>query len=72
MKTHLIQECGLKAATAEKYLNKLVEAKYIEAHDEEWGERSRTRYRILPLGVERYSWFLRINDELDVEGSDGR
>jgi predicted transcriptional regulator len=67
VKTHLIQECGLKAATAEKYLSKLVEAKYIESYEEDWGERSRTRYRVLPLGVERYSWFLRINAELDVE-----
>lgn len=68
MKTHLIQECGLKASTAEKYLVKLEEAKYIESYQEEWGERTRIRYRILPLGVERYSWFLRINAELYVGG----
>lgn len=64
MKTQLIQTCGLKASTAEKYLTKLEEAGYIESYEEEWGERTRVRYRILPLGVERYSWFMRINTEL--------
>jgi predicted transcriptional regulator len=69
VKTHLIQECGLKAATAEKYLQKLEEAGYIQSYEEEWGERTRIRYRALPLGVERYSWFLRINAELYIGGS---
>lgn len=69
MKTHLIQECGLKASTAEKYLNRLVEAGYIESHEEIWGERTRIRYLALPLGVERYSWFLRINAELSIGGN---
>jgi len=69
VKTNLIQECGLKASTAEKYLIKLEAAGYIESYTEEWGERTRIRYRILPLGIERYSWFLRINAELYVGGS---
>jgi predicted transcriptional regulator len=68
VKTHLIQECGLKAATAEKYLQKLEEAGYIQSYEEVWGERTRIRYRALPLGVERYSWFLRINAELYIGG----
>lgn len=68
VKTHLIQECGLKASTAEKYLAKLEAAGYIESYTEVWGERTRIRYRILPLGIERYSWFLRINAELYVGG----
>lgn len=70
MKSNLVRDCNLKASTAERYLTKLVEASYIEAYEEEWGERSRTRYRILPLGVERYSWFLRINSELEAGGDD--
>lgn len=65
MKSHLIRECGLKASTAEKYLTKLEEAGYIESVEESWGDRSRIRYRVLPLGVERYSWFMRINSELE-------
>ena len=68
VKTHLIQECGLKASTAEKYLIKLEAAGYIESYPEEWGERTRIRYRILPLGIERYSWFLRIKAELYIGG----
>jgi len=68
VKTHLIQICGLKASTAEKYLAKLEEAGYIKSFEEEWGERTRIRYKILPLGIERYSWFLRINAELYVGG----
>lgn len=66
VKTHLIQTCGLKASTTEKYLAKLEEAGYVESYEEEWGERTRIRYRILPLGVERYSWFMRINAELYI------
>lgn len=66
VKTNLIRICGFKASTAEKYLTKLEEAGYIESYEEEWGERTRIRYKILPLGVERYSWFLRINAELQV------
>ncbi|MDW5563498.1 MAG: hypothetical protein SA339_09755 [Methanomassiliicoccus sp.] len=70
VKTHLIQTCGLKASTAEKYLAKLEEAGYIESYEEQWGERTRIRYKILPLGIERYSWFMRINAELYI-GEDG-
>ncbi len=64
VKSNLVRSCGLKASTAEKYLTKMETAGYIESVEEPWGERSRTRFRILPLGIERYSWFMRINAEM--------
>ena len=65
VKSHLIRDCGLKPTTAEKYLVKMVEAGYLEEREESWGERTRTRYLPLPLGIERYGWFVRINSELE-------
>ena len=65
IKSHLIEYCGLKSATADKYLTKMEEAGYIKSHEEPWGERSRIFYKILPLGRERYEWFVKINSELE-------
>jgi predicted transcriptional regulator len=65
VKSHLVRDCGLKPTTADKYLVKMIEAGYIAEAEESWGERTLTRYRILPLGAERYGWFVRINSELE-------
>lgn len=64
VKSHLINYCGLKSTTAEKYLTKLEEAGYIESHEESWGDRSIIIYTITPLGKERYEWFVKINSEI--------
>lgn len=64
-KSHLIQYCNLKTATAQKYLSKMENAKYIESSEESWGERSITIYDITNTGKERYEWFVKINTELE-------
>lgn len=65
VKSHLIRYCGLKTSTAEKYLIKLENAKYIEKHEEMWGDRVIFIYTITPLGRERHEWFVKINSEME-------
>lgn len=64
IKSHLIEYCGLKTSTAEKYFNRMEEAGYITSYEEPWGERVRIIYEITPKGHERYEWFVKINTEL--------
>ncbi|MBN2156568.1 MAG: hypothetical protein JW776_11040 [Candidatus Lokiarchaeota archaeon] len=65
VKSHLIEICGLKTSTAEKYLNKMESAGYIACFEESWGkERMKIRYNITELGKTRYEWFVKINSEL--------
>ncbi|MHA1339258.1 MAG: hypothetical protein ACTSRZ_07845 [Promethearchaeota archaeon] len=64
IKSHLINKCKLKVATADKYLQKLESAEYIEKIIDSWGERNIIKYKILPKGYERYKWFVKINTEL--------
>ena len=65
IKSHLIEYCGLKATTAEKYLSKLENAEYIDSHIESWGERTIKVYQITPKGRERHKWFVEINTEME-------
>ena len=65
VKSHLIRYCGLKASTAEKYLTKLENAKYVEKREEMWGERTIFVYTITALGRERHEWFVKINSEME-------
>ena len=64
VKSHLIRHCGLKTPVAQNYLDKMVQAGYIESVEEEWGERTINLYRITSKGEERYKWFVTINTEL--------
>ena len=65
VKSHLIQYCGLKSVTAEKYFNKMIKAEYIEMIKEPWGDREVTKVFITPKGEQRYKWFVQINAELE-------
>lgn len=65
VKSHIIRECSLKTSTAEKYLNKMEDAGYVESFHEPWGERTLIKYRIRDLGKRRYEWFVKINTELE-------
>jgi DNA-binding PadR family transcriptional regulator len=58
----------LKATSAEKYLEMMKVAGYIEERRSDWGAREIIVYEITPLGRERYDWFRKINDELFVSG----
>ena len=40
-------------------------AGYIRSYKEPWGDRERIIYELLPLGRERYEWFVKINSELE-------
>lgn len=64
-KSELIDYCNLKTSTAEKYLTKMENAKYIESYKEPWGKRTIIKYNITDLGIERYEWFVKINVELE-------
>ena len=64
LKTHIIQCANLKTTSAEKYLEMLKEAGYVQEKRENWGERVVIVYELTPLGRERYNWFKRINTEL--------
>ena len=65
IKSHLINYCGLKSTTADKYLMKLENAGYIESQEEPWGDRTIIIYKITSLGKERYQWFVKINSEIE-------
>lgn len=65
IKSHVIKSCGLKVATAEKYLEKMEKAGYIITRTEPWGERTITIIDITQKGRERYEWFVKINAELE-------
>ena len=65
VKSHLVEICGLKTSTGEKYLSKMESAGYIQLFEEKWGkERIRIRYTITDLGKTRYQLFVKINNEL--------
>jgi predicted transcriptional regulator len=65
VKSHLIEYCGLKTSTGDKYLAKMESAGYIFLVEEKWGkERTRMRYKLTKLGKTRYEWFVKINSEL--------
>jgi len=66
LKTHIIQCANLKTTSAEKYINMLKEAGYVEEKRLDWGEREIITYELTPLGKSRYDWFRTINDELFV------
>jgi predicted transcriptional regulator len=65
IKSHVVKSCGLKVITAEKYLEKMEKAGYIITRNESWGERTITILDITPKGRERYTWFVKINTELE-------
>jgi predicted transcriptional regulator len=64
LKTHVIQCANLKTTSAEKYIDMLKEAGYIQEKRDAWGERTVITYELMPLGKERYEWFRKINSEL--------
>lgn len=64
LKTHIIQCANLKTTSAEKYINMLKEAGYIEENRIDWGQREVIAYELTSLGKSRYDWFKAINDEL--------
>lgn len=66
LKTHVIQCANLKTTSAEKYLNMMKDAGYIEERRSNWGEREIIIYKVTPLGQERFNWFRKINDELFI------
>jgi predicted transcriptional regulator len=66
LKTHIIQCANLKTTSAEKYINMLKDAGYIEEKRLDWGAREVIAYELTPLGKSRYDWFRTINDELFV------
>jgi predicted transcriptional regulator len=68
LKTHIIQCANLKTTSAEKYINMLREAGYVEEKRLDWGAREVITYELTPLGKSRYDWFRTINDELFVSG----
>ncbi|MCY3413929.1 MAG: hypothetical protein INQ03_19965 [Candidatus Heimdallarchaeota archaeon] len=65
LKSHIIKNCQLKSTTAEKYLEKMEQAEYIMKKTVHWGERETFVYRITVKGLERYTWFFKINTELE-------
>ena len=65
IKSHLVKTVGLKPATAEKYLDKMEKAEYIQSRNEDWGERTIIIYDITQKGIERYEWFVKINAEIE-------
>jgi predicted transcriptional regulator len=65
VKSHLSQQVGLKASTADKYLSKMERAEYIEVKIMPWGEREVNFYKITPKGKQRYEWFVQINADLE-------
>ena len=69
LKTHIIQGANLKTTSAEKYIQMLKAAGYIEEKKLDWGAREIITYELTPLGRARYEWFRTINDELFVEDS---
>jgi predicted transcriptional regulator len=64
LKTHVIQCANLKTSSAEKYLDMMKLAGYIEEKRADWGEREIIVYELTSLGRERYDWFRSINNEL--------
>lgn len=64
IKSHLVKYGNLKTATAEKYLEKMINAGYVKSYEEPWGERKRIIFTITSKGKERYQWFVKINTEL--------
>jgi len=66
LKTHIIQCANLKTTSAEKYINMLKDAGYVEEKRVAWGAREVIVYELTPLGKSRHEWFKTINDELFV------
>ena len=64
VKSNIIRYCGLKTATAEKYLKLLEQANYIKSKEIRWGERTIIVYNTTELGRRRYLWFVQLNTEL--------
>ena len=64
VKSHLIKYTGLKAQTAQKYLDQMEKAGYIFSEKKDWGEREITIYKTTELGKQRYEWFTKINTEM--------
>jgi predicted transcriptional regulator len=64
LKTHVIHCANLKTNSAEKYLDMMKFAGYIEEKRADWGEREIIVYELTSLGRERYDWFRMINNEL--------
>lgn len=50
---------------AEKYLNSLENANYIQRKEDTWGKRTVIYYDITEKGIERYKWFSEIDVELE-------
>jgi predicted transcriptional regulator len=66
LKTHIIQCANLKTTSAEKYIQMLKDAGYVEEKRVAWGAREVIEYELTPLGKARYEWFKTINDELFI------
>lgn len=64
LKTHVIQCANLKTTSAEKYIEMLKNAGYIQEKREGWGERVVIVFELTDLGRGRYEWFKMINTEL--------
>ncbi|NMC59177.1 MAG: hypothetical protein GYA51_07325 [Candidatus Methanofastidiosa archaeon] len=65
LKTHIMQYANLKTTMAEKYLNSLENANYIQRKEDTWGKRTVIYYDITEKGIERYKWFSEIDVELE-------
>jgi predicted transcriptional regulator len=66
LKTHIIQCANLKTISAEKYIQMLKDAGYVEEKRVAWGAREVIEYELTTLGKARYEWFKTINDELFI------
>jgi predicted transcriptional regulator len=67
LKTHVLQCANLKTTSAEKYLEMMKVAGYIEEKRSEWGAREIITYELTSLGRERFEWFRKINEELFID-----
>jgi predicted transcriptional regulator len=67
LKTHVLQCANLKTTSAEKYLEMMKVAGYIEEKRSEWGARVIIIYELTSLGRERFEWFRKINEELFID-----
>jgi predicted transcriptional regulator len=67
VKTQLFSDLGLKTKVGEKYLEQIIKAEYATMQEEAWGkERSRQVIKITAKGENRFQWFIRLSNELNL------
>ena len=67
VKSTLYRAVRLKTAVGEKYLSQIQKAQYIVLEEEKWGkERFRHKVYITQRGMQRFQWFIRLSNELNL------